>query len=53
MHSLVDVIGGLAIGLVILPFWLIVNQNVDIFIVSGQNGMYTSVATLMVTNLYS
>ncbi|XP_062166797.1 lipid phosphate phosphatase delta [Alnus glutinosa] len=37
MHSLVDVIGGLAIGLVILPFWLIVNQNVDIFIVSGQN----------------
>jgi membrane-associated phospholipid phosphatase len=50
MHSLVDIIGGLAVGLVILSFWLTVHQYVDIFVVSGQNGMYTSVASLMVTN---
>ncbi|KAG7961648.1 hypothetical protein I3843_09G027200 [Carya illinoinensis] len=37
MHSLVDVIGGLAIGLVILPFWITVHEYVDIFVVSGQN----------------
>lgn len=37
MHSLIDVIGGLAIGLVILAFWLTVNEYVDSFVVSGQN----------------
>ncbi|XP_059427978.1 lipid phosphate phosphatase delta [Corylus avellana] len=37
MHSLVDVIGGLSVGLVILSFWLTVHQYVDIFVVSGQN----------------
>lgn len=50
MHSLVDVIGGLTIGVVILAFWLTVHQNVDNFVVSGQNGMCTSVASLMITN---
>lgn len=42
MHSLIDVISGLAMGLVILAFWLIVHEYVDNFVVSGQNGMYTS-----------
>ncbi|XP_042513953.1 lipid phosphate phosphatase delta-like [Macadamia integrifolia] len=37
MHSVVDVLGGLVIGLVILAFWLIVNEYMDNFIVSGQN----------------
>ncbi|KAF8398550.1 hypothetical protein HHK36_017480 [Tetracentron sinense] len=37
MHSLVDVLGGLAVGLVILAFWLMVDEYVDGFIVSGQN----------------
>lgn len=51
MHSLVDVIGGLAIGLVILAFWLTVHEHVDVFIVSGQNGKHTSVGTLFFTNI--
>jgi len=37
MHSLIDIIGGLGIGLVILAFWLTVHELVDNFIVSGQN----------------
>lgn len=37
MHSLVDIIGGLAMGLLILALWLTVNEYVDNFIVSGQN----------------
>lgn len=37
MHSLIDIIGGLGIGLVILAFWLTVHEHVDNFIVSGQN----------------
>ncbi|KAJ8899986.1 hypothetical protein K2173_024097 [Erythroxylum novogranatense] len=37
MHSLIDIIGGLFIGLVILCFWLTVNEYIDSFIVSGQN----------------
>lgn len=37
MHSLVDIIGGLAIGLAILAFWLTMHEYVDNFIVSGQN----------------
>ncbi|KAJ7971402.1 Lipid phosphate phosphatase delta [Quillaja saponaria] len=37
MHSLVDVLGGLIIGLVILVFWLSVDECVDSFVVSGQN----------------
>ncbi|VVA31791.1 PREDICTED: lipid phosphate phosphatase [Prunus dulcis] len=40
MHSVVDVIGGLAIGLVILRFWLSVHEYVDNFIVLGQNVTY-------------
>ncbi|KAJ9181223.1 hypothetical protein P3X46_009375 [Hevea brasiliensis] len=37
MHSLIDIIGGLSIGLAILAFWLAVHDYVDDFIVSGQN----------------
>ncbi|XP_057984018.1 lipid phosphate phosphatase delta [Malania oleifera] len=37
MHSLIDVIIGLAFGLAILAFWLAVHEYIDNFIVSGQN----------------
>ncbi|KAK9921602.1 hypothetical protein M0R45_030106 [Rubus argutus] len=37
MHSPVDIIGGLAVGLLILSFWLTVHKYVDNFVVSGQN----------------
>ncbi|KAL6141566.1 hypothetical protein ACLB2K_059854 [Fragaria x ananassa] len=37
MHSPVDIIGGLAVGLLILSFWLTVHERVDSFVVSGQN----------------
>ncbi|KAK8554121.1 hypothetical protein V6N13_073035 [Hibiscus sabdariffa] len=37
MHSLIDIIGGLVIGLVILAIWLTVHEYVDAFIVSAQN----------------
>lgn len=37
MHSLIDIIGGLVLGLVILSFWLSVHTHIDTFIVSGQN----------------
>ncbi|KAB1222426.1 Lipid phosphate phosphatase delta [Morella rubra] len=37
MHSVIDVICGLAMGLVILAFWLTVHEYVDMFVVSGQN----------------
>lgn len=40
MHSLIDIIGGLIMGLVILAFWLTVHDYVDSFIVSGQNVTY-------------
>ncbi|KAF8022958.1 hypothetical protein BT93_F0467 [Corymbia citriodora subsp. variegata] len=40
MHSLIDIIGGLIMGLVILAFWLTVHNYVDNFIVSGQNVTY-------------
>nr|GMD84445.1 lipid phosphate phosphatase delta [Ipomoea batatas] len=37
MHSLIDIIGGLAFGLAILAFWLSVHNYIDDFVVSGQN----------------
>uniref|UniRef100_A0A6N2N3S8 Phosphatidic acid phosphatase type 2/haloperoxidase domain-containing protein n=1 Tax=Salix viminalis TaxID=40686 RepID=A0A6N2N3S8_SALVM len=37
MHSVIDIIAGLAVGFVILAFWLSVHNHVDSFIVSGQN----------------
>ncbi|XP_030525967.1 lipid phosphate phosphatase delta [Rhodamnia argentea] len=40
MHSLIDILGGLIMGLVILVFWLTVHDYVDNFIVSGQNVTY-------------
>lgn len=43
MHSLIDIIGGLVIGLVILAFWLTVHEHVDDFVASGQNGKHTFV----------
>lgn len=37
MHSLIDIIAGLAFGLAILASWLSVHKYIDYFIVSGQN----------------
>ncbi|KAL0405043.1 UNVERIFIED_CONTAM: Lipid phosphate phosphatase delta [Sesamum radiatum] len=37
MHSLIDIIGGLALGLGILTIWLYVSEYIDNFIVSGHN----------------
>ncbi|KAI3446394.1 hypothetical protein Pfo_003059 [Paulownia fortunei] len=37
MHSLIDIIGGLALGLGILAMWLSVCEYIDNFVVSGQN----------------
>ncbi|KAJ8643478.1 hypothetical protein MRB53_005226 [Persea americana] len=37
MHSLVDIVGGIIMGLMILLFWILVNEYIDNFIVSGQN----------------
>lgn len=37
MHSLTDVIAGICFGTVILAFWLVVDDHVDAFVVSGQN----------------
>ncbi|XP_047970088.1 lipid phosphate phosphatase delta-like isoform X1 [Salvia hispanica] len=37
MHSLIDIIGGLALGLGILALWLSVSEYIDNFVVSGQN----------------
>lgn len=38
MHSLIDIIGGLALGLGILALWLSVSEYIDNFVVSGKNG---------------
>ena len=38
MHSLTDVVAGIGFGIVILAFWLVVDDHVDAFIVSGKNG---------------
>ncbi|KAJ4849583.1 hypothetical protein Tsubulata_019348 [Turnera subulata] len=37
MHSVIDIIAGLAFGSAILAFWLAVYEYIDSFIVSGQN----------------
>ncbi|CAM8968638.1 unnamed protein product [Rhodiola kirilowii] len=37
MHSMIDIIGGLVFGLVILSLWLTVHESLDKFIVMGQN----------------
>ncbi|XP_055801103.1 lipid phosphate phosphatase delta isoform X1 [Solanum dulcamara] len=37
MHSLIDIIAGLAFGLAILASWFSVHKHIDDFIVSGQN----------------
>jgi len=45
MHSLTDVIAGICLGVVILAFWLVVDDHVDAFVVSGQNGMFICLNT--------
>ncbi|KAG8367974.1 hypothetical protein BUALT_Bualt16G0128400 [Buddleja alternifolia] len=37
MHSLIDILAGLAFGLGILALWLSVSEYIDNFVVSGQN----------------
>lgn len=37
MHSVVDVLAGLLIGLAVLAFWLTVDEYIDSFVISGQN----------------
>ncbi|KAJ1392732.1 Phosphatidic acid phosphatase type 2/haloperoxidase [Sesbania bispinosa] len=37
MHSLVDILAGLLIGLGVLGLWLTVHEYIDSFVVSGQN----------------
>ncbi|KAF6155252.1 hypothetical protein GIB67_019778 [Kingdonia uniflora] len=37
MHSLVDIVGGLVVGMLVLLFWLTVHEYLDNFIISGQN----------------
>lgn len=38
MHSLIDILGGLILGLTILAFWLQVHEYVDNFVILGKNG---------------
>ncbi|KAK4784801.1 hypothetical protein SAY86_019169 [Trapa natans] len=40
MHSPIDILGGLAFGLIILAFWLRVHNYVDDFVIAGQNVTY-------------
>lgn len=42
MHSVIDILAGLLFGLGILAFWLAVDEYIDSFVVSGQNGILTS-----------
>ncbi|MFS7908183.1 putative phosphatidate phosphatase [Helianthus anomalus] len=37
MHSLIDIFGGLVLGLMILAFWLQVHEYVDNFVILGKN----------------
>ncbi|KAE9585313.1 putative phosphatidate phosphatase [Lupinus albus] len=37
MHSLVDILAGLVLGLGILAFWLVIDEHIDSFVTSGQN----------------
>lgn len=37
MHSLIDVVGGLLLGFVVLALWLTVHEYIDSFITAGQN----------------
>lgn len=39
MHSLIDVVAGLFIGLGILGLWLTVDECIDSFVISGKNGI--------------
>ncbi|KAM0950039.1 putative phosphatidate phosphatase [Dioscorea sansibarensis] len=37
MHSLIDVVAGISMGLIMLAFWLLVHGYIDDFIISGEN----------------
>ncbi|KAJ9558927.1 hypothetical protein OSB04_013541 [Centaurea solstitialis] len=37
MHSVIDIIGGLVLGLTILAFWLHFHESIDNFVILGQN----------------
>lgn len=37
MHSVLDVLAGIGLGLVVLSFWLTVHEFIDDFIISGKN----------------
>ncbi|XP_024960945.1 lipid phosphate phosphatase delta-like [Cynara cardunculus var. scolymus] len=37
MHSVIDIIGGLVLGLTILAFWLHLHESIDNFVILGQN----------------
>ncbi|KAL8263108.1 hypothetical protein R6Q59_024457 [Mikania micrantha] len=37
MHSLIDILGGLILGLMILAFWLHVHEYIDNFVILGKN----------------
>nr|GEW30915.1 lipid phosphate phosphatase delta-like [Tanacetum cinerariifolium] len=37
MHSVIDILGGLVLGLTILAFWLNVHEYIDTFVTLGQN----------------
>lgn len=37
MHSVIDIIGGLVLGLTILAFWLHLHECIDNFVILGQN----------------
>ncbi|XP_077213028.1 lipid phosphate phosphatase delta-like [Tasmannia lanceolata] len=52
MHSAIDVVGGLVVGLVILRFWILIHDYVDSFIISGQNVIAFS-AALSVLSLFA
>lgn len=53
MHSVVDIIAGLVLGLVILASWIVVHDYVDSFVVSGLNGMcYWLVLTIYSVAFY-
>ncbi|PWA95593.1 phosphatidic acid phosphatase type 2/haloperoxidase [Artemisia annua] len=37
MHSVIDILGGLVLGLTVLAFWLTVHEYIDNFVTLGQN----------------
>lgn len=48
MHSFIDVLAGIGIGIAILSFWIEVYGYVDDFVISGQNGRSTPTPLRMI-----